>query len=315
MLMPFASYGSFPTTFFLERITLTDFGTFTEWLDYSGVTNVRVVTKSFALSLTERNAPVTTPSPILHACLIDTTLLLEDIEVGEDQLWPDWSSLKVCHYQPGHAVVMCFIHEGGIIDGKGFRRCPRTRLLELTKLSQEKHDMDFLVGMEIEFFMMDESKGTPEPVKTVRNPYTTASLRNEYLLILEEIVGILLKAGIMVRQFHSEGEAGLFEISTEPQAPVDASDALVYSQEAIKTICSNHGLHATMFPKPFEKLTTVGSHYHLSISRTDKEEAFLAGMLESWAALAAFYMPNFDSYSRVRPGEQVGDRGPLLNFS
>ena len=44
---------------------------------------------------------------------------------------------------------------------------------------------------------------------------------------------------------------------------------------------------------------------HLSISRTDKEESFLAGILESWAALAAFYMPNFDSYARVIPDQLV----------
>lgn len=266
---------------------------------------MRVTTKSFALSLAEKNSPIAMPSPILTVWLIDKTLLWEDAEVGEDQLWPDWSSLKVCHYQPGHAVVMCFVHEGGFLDGKGFRRCPRTRLQEITNSSKGKYDMDFLVGMEIEFYIMDESTGMTEPVKTVPNPYTTASLRNSYLPILEEIVGILLKAGIKVRQFHSEGEAGFFEISIEPLPPVEASDALVYSHEAIKTIFSNHGLHATMFPKPFEKLSTVGSHYHLSMSRIDKEEAFLAGLLEHWAALAVFYMPNFDSYSRVRPGARV----------
>lgn len=27
--------------------------------------------------------------------------------IGEDELWPDWSSLRVCTYKTGHASVMC----------------------------------------------------------------------------------------------------------------------------------------------------------------------------------------------------------------
>lgn len=180
----------------------------------------------------------------------------------------------------------------------GFRNSPALR---------KRHNMDFLVGIEIEFFIMESSKDVlpAGPVKTNTNAYSSATLRNEYLPILEEIVRSLTKVGIMVRQCHTEADSGFFEISTEPLPPLQAADALVYSQEAIRTICFKHGLHATMHPKPFEKLSGVGSHMHLSISQTDKEESFLAGILESWAALAAFYMPNFDSYARVMPDQFV----------
>jgi len=87
-------------------------------------------------------------------------------------------------------------------------------------------------------------------VETVPGPYSSASLRNAYLPILEEIVTSLLKSGIKVRQFHGEGASGMFEISAEPLSPLEAADALVFSHETIKGICSNHGLQATMHPKP-----------------------------------------------------------------
>ena len=270
-------------------------------MDYSSILRVRIITKRFALTLAETDSPISVVSPLLTALLGDGTILLEDLEIGADTMHPDWPSLMILPHQPSHAQVSCFARENGIWDGKGFRRCPRTRLLEFTNSAKAKHGMDFLIGVEIEFYIMELSKDKlpSEPVKTTMGIFSSASLRNQYTPVVEEIVTTLMKAGIMVRQYHNEGGSGFFEISTEPLPPLQAADALIYSQEAIKTICYQHGLHATMHPKPFEKREGVGSHVHLSISRTDKEEAFLAGLLAHWAPLAAFYMPNYDSYARV----------------
>lgn len=276
-----------------------------QWLDYSASLTVRVGTKKFALSLAQKHEPISTPSPILTAMTVHRELLREYIEVGEDEVWPDWSTLKVCHYHPGHAQVMCFVYEGGIKTGKGFRRCPRSRLQEITNNAKKEHDIYFLVGIEIEFFIFDDSKGTPELLPIAPNPWTAASLNNKYTAILDEIVHSITKAGIDVRQFHSEGAPGCMEISLEPLAPLQAEDALIYCQEAIKNICRQHGLRATFYPKPFEKETGIGLHHHLSISRKDKEDAFLAGLLDSWKSIAAFFMPNYDSNVRVLPAEWI----------
>jgi len=77
-----------------------------QWLDYSAALMVRVVTRPYAISAAETKSPISLPSPILTACVLDGSILWEDVDVGEDQLWPDWSSLRVCHYAPGHASVM-----------------------------------------------------------------------------------------------------------------------------------------------------------------------------------------------------------------
>ncbi|TVY40557.1 Protein fluG [Lachnellula subtilissima] len=137
------------------------------------------------------------------------------------------------------------------------------------------------------------------------NTYSATSINNKYLPIVEEMVEYIQKVGIEVRQFHSEGGPGLFEISTEPMAPLQSADALVYCHETIRNISRQHGLHGTVYPKPFEKLSGVGSHMHLSMSRLDKHESFLAGLLENWRALAAFYMPNYDSNLRLKPEERI----------
>lgn len=88
---------------------------------------------------------------------------------------------------------------------------------------------------------------------------------------------------------------------TAPLPPLQAADALIFTHETIKTIFANHGYQATMYPKPLGEIgPVIGSHIHLSISRKEHEDSFLAGMLEHWAALAAFYMPNYDSNLRVK---------------
>jgi len=101
------------------------------------------------------------------------------------------------------------------------------------------------------------------------------------------------------------GAPGVWEISLEPLAPVQAEDSLIYCEETIKNIARQHGLGATFYPKPFEKLTGIGIHHHLSISQKQHEDAFLAGLLEHWKSLAAFFMPNYDSNVRNFPGEWV----------
>jgi len=273
-----------------------------QWIDYSGLLSARIATKSFALSLGRKESSLTIQSPILTALILDNSFLFEDFEVGQDELFADWSSLKICHYAPKHAMVMCFVKEGGHKDGKGFRRCPRSRLQEVCSSAKGKHDLDFLVGNEVEFFIFDESSGTPKPIDMVANTYSAASINNKYLPIVEEMVECIQNVGIEVRQFHSEGGPGLFEISTGPMAPLQSADALVYCH---RNISRKHGLHGTVYPKPFEKLSGVGSHMHLSMSRLDKHENFLAGLLENWRALAAFYMPNYDSNLRLKPEERI----------
>ncbi|KAK2629704.1 hypothetical protein QTJ16_000524 [Diplocarpon rosae] len=276
-----------------------------QWVDYSGVMAARVATRSFVLSLDQKKQKISTPSPILTAVSLDGSLLVDEIHFGIDQAHPDWSSVRILPHHPNTAAVMCFIEEGEQPTGTEFRRCPRSRLCAIVSSAKLKHDIEMLVGMEIEFFICEEVHGVLQPVATTKNVYSSASLRNKCLPVLEEIVQALQQASIKVRQFHSEGDAGLFEISTEPLPPLQSADALYFSHETIRAICLSHGLRATMHPKPFEKSSIVGSHYHLSISRTEHEESFLAGLLGSWRALAAFYQPNYDSNARTRKGERV----------
>ncbi|KAH8554433.1 hypothetical protein BGW37DRAFT_548945 [Umbelopsis sp. PMI_123] len=271
-------------------------------VDLSSIVRLRIAPVDFALKTVTSDAEVSVPSPWGSAALLDDTLLYEIVQAARDGLKPDWSSLKVCQYEPRHAVVMCYIREGGTQHQNGFKRCPRTCLQEMVSMAKNKHDLEFLVGFEIEFYVFDDSKGQPAPIPTIPSVMTTSSLRNRYLPMLEEMVLLLEKAGISVHYFHSEGGGpGFFEISTAPLPPLEAVDSLIYSQETIKTVCSKNGLRATMHPFPFDKLSPAGQHMHISLSRKDSAtaDAFLEGLLERMPSLFAFGMPNYDSYARA----------------
>jgi glutamine synthetase len=265
-----------------------------QWVDYTASVRTRLVTVRQALRLAAQGqgSSISVASPILSAFLVDGSL--HEVTAGaKDSLIPDWSTLVVCHYQPGHAAVMCFVDEAG----RGFDCCPRSLLKKVEREWQEQHDMSFSVGVEVEFYLAASAESTA-PVKDTASYCSTASLRTPYLAVLEDSVRALELAQIPVWTFHSELVAGLFEISTEPMAPLRAADALVYIHETIKQTAVKHGLHATMHPKPFDKTHGVGQHMHISLSSDAKDDSFLAGVLDSVPAISAISMPNFDSYLR-----------------
>jgi len=77
-----------------------------QWIDYSGTPMVRVITKQYAQSLESKKTAISLPPGVLGGCILDGSLFFEVLDLGEDRLWPDWKTLKICHYAPGHASVM-----------------------------------------------------------------------------------------------------------------------------------------------------------------------------------------------------------------
>lgn len=263
-----------------------------QWVDFTATVRTRLVTVRQALRLATQELSISVASPITSALLLDSSF--HELAPGaKDSLIPDWSTLVVCHYQAGHASVMCAIDEAG----RGFDTCPRSLLKKIEREVEEKHSMTFLVGVEVEFYLTASAESTV-PVKAIASYSSTASLRTPYLAVLEDAVRALERAQIPVWTFHSELVPGLFEISTEPMSPLKVADSIVYIQEAIKSTAVKHGLHATMHPKPFDKTHGVGQHLHISLSSGAKADSFLAGVLNSVPAISAISMPNFDSYLR-----------------
>ncbi|PGH20046.1 hypothetical protein AJ80_03696 [Polytolypa hystricis UAMH7299] len=271
-----------------------------QYIDYGAVVRARISPIAHVLRVAAENSTPKMGGNVSDVFALDGTILWDLGTTTTDALVPDWASLRECYYQPGHAVVMCCVAEGSQGPEKLFAACPRMRLWQLVNAAKQHHGVTFLVGVEVEFYIMTKSEGDGGvvPVSTPPAPFTTASTRNAYFPLVEKISDILEKAGIQVCCIHPESGCGMFELSVEPLPPYEAMDALVYIQETIKTVCSAHGFHATMHPRPLEKGSPAGYHAHISMSPPDKADSFLAGVLHHFRGLCGITMPTYDSYER-----------------
>lgn len=249
------------------------------------------------------NAGVRSPTPLTCICMQSGASLLERITPGEDVWIPDWTSLTEFSASPGTATVLCSVEErtpGN--EGKGTEvqrdRCPRTILQRVVNEAKQKHHVDFLVGVEIEFMLL-ESKDATGTVPSPSGVWLSAQVHVPHWRdIVEEVVGLLEAAGVHVWIFLAEGGYSTYEISLSPLPPLEAVDALHFTRETIKTVAKKNGLHATMHAKPFETGPSTGQHTHLSMSRPELGTPFLAGVLKHFRALCALMLSNVESYQR-----------------
>lgn len=276
------------------------------WIDYAGVLRVFIAPISHAVKLLNTGKFVQTG---LHGINLpvsgDLPMYMLPEVFGKCELHPDWNSLRKCEYAEGNAMVMCCVNETHPTaphkHTMGFEHDPRTILSRVLAEAAEQK-LTFLAGFELEFVLLDPSMEAHAP-GTSSGVLSMFAMRNKYLGLLEEAVIAMQSAGIEVCKFHAEGGTGQFEIATGPLPPMQAIDALIYSQETIKAAALKHGVYATFHPKPLLKgHVKNGLHMHFSVESSSEEfvaDKFLAGLLKHLRAICLFMMPNTDSYERA----------------
>jgi glutamine synthetase len=280
-----------------------------QYVDLGAVLREVVVIANQALIDESENKPLNCGSVLLRT-FADGTFSPRFHGLGKEFIWPDWASLRLAPFWGEfHALVMCFVDEGTYFQtpdvanrlGSGGRiSCPRSIITRA--IAQAASDgIDIKIGFETEFFLLNKGKSEATPVEVPSSICIAAALLDEGIRkCLEAISVCLLDRGIPLWRFLSEGGKGLFELVTGPLPVLEAIDQQLYIRQAIQTIASQHGYHATLYPAPFGPNTsTSGAHCHLSLNRSDIADHFLAGILDQIPALCAFSMPISDSYSRV----------------
>ena len=271
-----------------------------QMVDLSSMVRVTVLPKTAALDAADQGFIPAPASPFVALASL-TALMLEHAATDMDLLRPDWNSLKVCTYYPTHAVVMCRCQQQQVQKPRnGYMIDPRSILMRQVQSASDEQ-IDFLVGLEIEFLVSttDTDFAKPPP-KTI--PLATLGLRNQFTPVIDNIVLAIEEAGFKVNKYHPEDTTlGLYEVVLAPLTPLEAADAFIYCHETIKTICQQKGFQATLAPHPFEQGVNIGSHVNLSISRPHEgnSERFLAGLLGHLRAISAFAMSSYDSAARV----------------
>lgn len=124
-------------------------------------------------------------------------------------------------------------------------------MADVHRNAKKQSGIEFLVGFESEFVLL-KSTSPPMPVNdygySVNHALATGTVET---IVLEEIVDSLIRSGVQVQAYHSEGAPGQFEIITGPLVPIAAADALLHTRETIYNVATKHGLRATFAPRVF----------------------------------------------------------------
>jgi glutamine synthetase len=208
-----------------------------------------------------------------------------------------------------------------------FEACSR-QILKRVTADAASLGYTFNLGIETEFFLLDDSSGTPEPASrddTLDKPcYDLRGMLHNYAVV-DDIVSAMNELGWDVYSFDHEDGNGQFETDFTYTDAVSMSDRFVFFRMMVGEIARKHGLFASWMPKPFADRTGSGAHYNMSLATEDGANAFadpddprgcglttlgyqfIAGILRHAPAICAVIAPTVNSYKRlVKQGSMSG---------
>lgn len=229
--------------------------------------------------------------------------------VGEVWLVPDWSTLALLPYVPGHARVMATIMR----EGQPWSCCPRSFLRRMIAQAQAV-GLEIKAAFENEFYLFSRSEAGIVPVD--RTLFAASLGMDLNYAAIDAIVDALIAQGIAVERYYPESGHGQHEISVRYTKAMAAADQQIVFRETVRGVALQQGLTASFVPKLFADQAGSGCHLHLSLwqqgenvtpdpQRPDQlspiAQAFMAGILDHLPALMAITTPSVNSYRRLQP--------------
>jgi glutamine synthetase len=229
--------------------------------------------------------------------------------VGEVWLTPDWSSLNLLPYAPGHARVM-----GDMVsNGQPWALCPRGFLKRMIAEAAAA-GLEVKAAFENEFYLLRVNAEGFAPADNTVFASTIGMDLNQ--AVIDDIVEALLAQQIPVERYYPESGAGQHEIAIRYTHALQAADQQIAFRETVRGVALRHNLRASFLPKLFENQAGSGCHLHLSLwqdgqnilpdltqpgTLSSTAQAFVAGILWHLPALMALTTPSVNSYRRLQP--------------
>jgi glutamine synthetase len=235
--------------------------------------------------------------------------------VGEVRLVPDVETFRVLPYAPHTGAVLVDLVG---LDGEPAPQCPRSFLRRLSaRLAEAGRRLE--VAFENEFSLATRVDGSFVPLDSSLCFSTIGMTASQ--AYVDALVEALAEQGIELEQYYAELGHGQQEISTAHAPALQAADEQVLVRETIRGVAAQHGLVASLAPKPWPDGAGNGGHIHFSLwegernlfhdaSRpdhlSDAARSFVAGVLEHLPGLCGLTAPSFNSYRRIVPQYWAG---------
>lgn len=233
--------------------------------------------------------------------------------VGEIRLVPDPATFCILPYAP-HAAAMTvdMCHQ----DGSPWEACPRSFLKRQISACAAS-GFTVRAAFECEFTLATRNAdGTFSPLDESlcfsSVGFTTAAP------VIDAIIAALEAQHIEVDQYYPELGHGQHELPIRHAPALAAADRQVFFRDTVRNVAYQHGLYASLAPKPFPDQAGNGAHIHFSLwDKTGKRNLmhdpkdqygisklgyqFIAGVLDHLPALLALTCPSYNSYRRLQP--------------
>ena len=233
--------------------------------------------------------------------------------VGEIRLTPDPNTFRLLPYALNTAAMTTDMLK---LDGTPWEACPRSFLKRQIQAAADM-GLSLEMAVELEWSMAQKlPDGTFAPVDDSLCFSTTGMAVSQDVIL--DIVESLEDQNIPVELYYPELGHGQQEISIHHADPLTAADNHIFTRETIRSISYQHGLYASLAPKPFLDQAGNGGHIHFSLwdAKTQRNlmydasdpyglsatgRSFVAGVLDHLPGLLALTCACYNSYHRLQP--------------
>ena len=232
--------------------------------------------------------------------------------VGEIRLIPDPDTFVVLPYAPRSGQMIANMVE---LDHQPWALDPRAFLQRMVAAAAAK-GLAFDAAFENEFFLAYRRDDGFVPVD--RSLCFSAIGMESTEPVIQDIIAALTAQGLTVELSHPELGWGQQELSIRHASPVRAADNQITYRQTVRAVAAQHGMVASLAPKPWADQAGSGAHLHWSIWDVDHTvnkfadpagEAGLstlarqaiAGVLTHLPGLLGLTTPSVNSFRRLQP--------------
>jgi len=211
------------------------------------------------------------------------------------------------------AQIICDVY---LPDDEPFEGDPRG-VLKRTVAQARDMGFEFLVGPEIEFFLLERDK-LPGLCPHDRKGYFDLGVQSRAVKICQDAMKDMALLGYECESYHHEVSHGQHEIGMQYGPAIHIADSIITLKHVLRSQARTQDFKVTFMPKPVSGVNGSGMHVHQSLSDGSGTNLFysaddpynisrlayhfLAGQIEHARAIAAIAAPTVNSYKRLVPG-------------
>jgi glutamine synthetase len=232
--------------------------------------------------------------------------------VGEIRLVPDPDTFVILPYAPRSGQMVVNMVE---LDHQPWALDPRAFLQRMVAAAADR-DLAFDAAFENEFYLAYRKDDGFAPVD--RSLCFSAIGMDSTEPVIQDIIAALTDQGLTVELSHPELGWGQQELSIRHAPALRAADNQITYRQTVRGVAAQHGMVATLAPKPWADQAGSGAHLHWSIwdaAHTTNKLAdpadpaglstlarqAIAGVLTHLPALLGLTTPSVNSFRRLQP--------------